>query len=608
MKIEWRKIWKKQYGIWIIFLGFLLKIVVLYYQGESIYIETLIKTQKAAYTEYMEQVGGRLTEEKIIWIETEKERIEQNLAERENAWDRYSKKEINLQEFTDIVEKTARDQDNKAVFDLLYQTMENEREKENGYLLNPNGWITLLGQEHLDWVLPILVILLVSPLFSVEYESEMHLILKTSKYGRTRLFVEKMLVIIGTSIVVTAIDCSIEFLIVQWRDGLSCLEAPIQSIRVFQDSPYDITLMETFFLQFLMKLYGCLYVSAILVFLSVICKATTVTLFAGSMITLLPYFLLERIQLYQLPVPTGFFIPAGFYAGIDMQQKNLVTVEPKAFVIMMIITVVILFVLILLAHNWYKKEVWKKRTWIVIITVGVIGLGLFTVYKNWKPEWVSDGESQYDSFTRGMVEENETWKFEIVDGRIKVQEKNFPQESYWLDELLMESQSTISWMQLMENKLYYLEVIVGRENRIIQLDLSSFQTKVIYCERDSREGNPYFLNLHSEKNSSGKIFWNMDKFVIENGTLIFISDNLYCVDFQSGNKKQIDFIYLKQFAVQDNYVYYMNRRMQLCAYSIQTDVVETVMDYPCISFKVEDGTIYYQKEDEKWYALEETVS
>ena len=44
MRVEWKKIWKKQYGIWILFFGFLLKIVVLYYQGESIYIENLIQT------------------------------------------------------------------------------------------------------------------------------------------------------------------------------------------------------------------------------------------------------------------------------------------------------------------------------------------------------------------------------------------------------------------------------------------------------------------------------------------------------------------------------------------------------------------------------------
>ena len=210
MRVEWKKIWKKQYGIWILFFGFLLKIVVLYYQGESIYIENLIQTQKEAYTEYIRQVGGKLTEKTITWMETEKERIEQSLEKREQAWDWYSKKEINLQEFTDIIGKSEKDQDNKAVFDLLYQTMEREREKENGYLLNPNGWITLLGQEHLDWILPILMILLISPIFSIEYESEMHLILKTSKYGRTRLFIEKLLVMIGTGIVVTTVDCGIE--------------------------------------------------------------------------------------------------------------------------------------------------------------------------------------------------------------------------------------------------------------------------------------------------------------------------------------------------------------------------------------------------------------
>lgn len=604
MRVEWKKIWKKQYGIWILFFGFLLKIVVLYYQGESIYIENLIQTQKEAYTEYIRQVGGKLTEKTITWMETEKERIEQSLEKREQAWDWYSKKEINLQEFTDIIGKSEKDQDNKAVFDLLYQTMEREREKENGYLLNPNGWITLLGQEHLDWILPILMILLISPIFSIEYESEMHLILKTSKYGRTRLFIEKLLVMIGTGIVVTTVDCGIEFIFVQWRDGLSCLEAPIQSIRVFQDSPYNITLIETFLLQSLMKLYGCLYLSVILVFLSIICKATTTVLFAGSMITLLPYFLLEKIQLYQLPFPTGFFIPAGFYAGIDMQQKNLVTVEPKKFIIMMIITTVILSILLLLAYNWYKKEIWEKKRWIAIISIGVTCFVILALYKNFKQEWIPDNEIAYDSFTRGIIEENETWRFEIVEGRIKVQEKRSPEESYWLDELLMEPQSTISWMQLLENKLYYLQIITGRENRIVELDLSSFETKTIYCERDSREGNPYFLNIHSERNSSGKIFQNIDKFVIDSGRLIFMSDNLYCIDSQTGEKKQIDFIYLKQFVVQDGYVYYMNRRMQLCAYSIQTDTVKTVMDDPCLDFKVEDEMIYYCREDGNWYPLE----
>ena len=103
MRVEWKKIWKKQYGIWILFFGFLLKIVVLYYQGESIYIENLIQTQKEAYTEYIRQVGGKLTEKTITWMETEKERIEQSLEKREQAWDWYSKKEINLQEFTDII-------------------------------------------------------------------------------------------------------------------------------------------------------------------------------------------------------------------------------------------------------------------------------------------------------------------------------------------------------------------------------------------------------------------------------------------------------------------------------------------------------------------------
>ena len=136
------------------------------------------------------------------------------------------------------------------------------------------------------------------------------------------------------------------------------------------------------------------------------------------------------------------------------------------------------------------------------------------------------------------------------------------------------------------------------------MDLSSFETKTIYCQRDSREGNPYFLNIHSERNSSGKIFQNIDKFVIDSGRLIFMSDNLYCIDSQTGEKKQIDFIYLKQFVVQDGYVYYMNRRMQLCAYSIQMDTVKTVMDDPCLDFKVEDEMIYYCREDGNWYPLE----
>lgn len=250
----------------------------------------------AAYHGYMTELQGPITDEKREWIKNERLYIESILERSYEIDAAYQNFELSLDEYQEFIQQreyaTSR-QD-------LFRTIENHvkyidemcRSGHEAWFVYDTGWTTLIFSDF-DWTLYAVILLICVGSFASEYDSKSSTggfvqILRTTKYGRHKTYISKILAGAILSVILTIVWNLIDFLWLYKSYDLPLWNAPIHSIEALGGLKKDMSIY-----QYLMYFYGIRILAGIIfsVFIcsiSEILKKHIAILTSTVLITLLP--------------------------------------------------------------------------------------------------------------------------------------------------------------------------------------------------------------------------------------------------------------------------------------------------------------------------------
>ncbi len=315
MAFEWKKIFIKQRGIWIIIIMVLLKVVLTLVSGFDSH--DIINRNSNGYSFYINQYKGKLTEKMEKEIRAEYYAVGHAAGELEDLSRQWLEGKIDKIQYESMSKKCYERQKNSAVFHVVYnQFYYTSQAPDERYMMDGRGWSTLLNHDKPDFLLLLCLIILLTPVFCNEYESGMNALLLSSKNGKYRTCVHKLVAGIAISVGITVLFSVVEFVCIDALIGLKDGGFPLQSLEFFQNSEYRITLNQAFLAVISLRIMGSMLLAACISLVGILSRKSIVTLFAGSVLAFLPHILLKgNSLLYYLPLPSGLLTGVGYIWG-----------------------------------------------------------------------------------------------------------------------------------------------------------------------------------------------------------------------------------------------------------------------------------------------------
>ncbi len=358
----------KQKAIFFILIFALIKLVFLF--SSSGYSVEITEQNKILYKEYLMHVNGMLTDDKEDFIESEKLKIDRAASEKDNINNNYINGKISEEDYILKIQNIDSSLKKSDAFKILYdQYLFVKQNPTERYFLYINGWNNFLSNENLDIILVILLLIVITPIFTKEYEKDMIPLIITSKKGKILVPVSK-LIAAGVITVFAALSFLIlEYLFFKIKYGLPFGSYPIQSIPFFKTSQYDLSLEKAYLLICVIKITGFLVFTCAISFVSVALKKTVISLFLCISSVLIPYFIFFNDSAkYELPLPLGFMIGNGYLRGTNVKDisKNVIgfsEVSRQSFMLEIVYLFILstLFVItLILAFSKLSRKVGKK--------------------------------------------------------------------------------------------------------------------------------------------------------------------------------------------------------------------------------------------------------
>lgn len=368
---ELNKVLVKQNGFIFIMLFIFIKLGVLF-SLDNISVE-LKGESKTIYKDYLERLKGELTEDKKNFIKGEKEKIEKITLEKKQLANDYCNGKIEdeiyslrMNEINNILKQADAFQ---VVNDQYEYIKENPKDR---YFLYTTGWYNLLGNENLDMTLVFGLLIIITPIFTYEYEKDMMSLILTSKHGKRIVPIHKIIVATFISIIITSIFLMMDYLYFKFKYSLPYGNFPLKSLVYFKTSYYDISLIQAFKYISLIKVTGYLVFTYLIMFTAIVIRKTVLTLFTSLSFIVIPYiiYLNDSIK-YKLPLPLGFMIGSGYFRGTikadDIVNKTINFIEVSAYEFKLqfgYMAILATFFIFLAINKFSKFKTTSKNIWI----------------------------------------------------------------------------------------------------------------------------------------------------------------------------------------------------------------------------------------------------
>lgn len=359
---EFYKIMIKQKAIMYTFLFICIKLVSLLLSS-SYSVETT-EQNKILYKQYLINVNGKLTEEKERFITDEEKQMNEKNSEKINIVSKYLNREISEEEYILKLKDIDNALKKRDAFKILYDQYQYvKQDPENRYFLYTNGWTNLLAPDSPDMILIFLLLIVITPIFTYEYEKNMVPLILTSKKGKAMVPIHKIIAASIITIAVTISFSAIEYIYCYLKYGLPSGDFPLQSVPFFKTSRYHLSLNQAYLYISLIKVIGFLAFTYLIIFVSVASRKTVIALFASLSGILVPYFIYfdDSIK-YKLPLPLGFMIGNGYFRGSDDGIKTVrgavkfLEISKQAFILELVYMIILSSLLVMASAFMFSKS------------------------------------------------------------------------------------------------------------------------------------------------------------------------------------------------------------------------------------------------------------
>ena len=246
----------------------------------------------ARYRSYMTLLEGEATDEKLTYIQEERDVVDEILGSEKTMQDKYFQAEISYEEYAEYLDTLedakVRDQALLQVESRRDHILALRAEGQEAYFLYDTGWNHLLTLGF-DYLLYVAVLLLFAGLFASEYRAGMTPILRATKGGRGQTFAVKLaltvILALGLGIAFAAIDYNA--VIPLYRFPAS--DAPAASLLIFGGLRGGMTVEQLFWVYEILRALGFILLAVATVSLSALFEKAVSCMSTVAAVTLIPY-------------------------------------------------------------------------------------------------------------------------------------------------------------------------------------------------------------------------------------------------------------------------------------------------------------------------------
>ena len=623
-RFEWEKMMLRQRGLLILVVYFILQLAFLVVTDAPYHEERI--TFGEQYQKYLEQVRGKYTKEKGDFLEREAEKIggaaERIVSVRQDYYGgKISEKEYERerQEISEILK-------NKNGFEALYQQYLYVCEgKGNHYFLDDNGWSGLLSDNHPDFLLILALVLLVTPVLCREYETQMDVLMLTSRQGRESRRA-KVLLSLAVSLLMGLGSSLMELAFYSVKYGLPDGSFPLQSVEYFGNSTAAFSFWQTWLAGTGMKILGCLLLVMEILFFSSLVKKVALTVLAVIASAVLPYLGLNSSALLRLPLPVSFLMGVDFWKGSQYQAdevsgKDVLVYREVTGREMIILLAVAMAILVIFAvavalrnRNQYdgvgKKSLSARAG--ILLALLMAGSSLVLVGCSGHGEMEQGGAVCYNVKTAEEYRDDSLCVSFPENGGIPIlSEENGVEEELVKSPMLAMGKGAGGSAEIKGifgdgSAIYYMKEETERQmNRvgryhsdvatvsIVRMDQKSHQEEVIF-EKDVSSGKSV-LGIEYAVNNRWEFLSACGRFFLNDSYLFFLdSENrIRQVDRKTEEITFPDIQWNDNIGFDGEKIYFQNEAGMLCAYCIEEGKIEQYEKVVMSSFYLQGNYIYY---------------
>lgn len=581
IRYEWKKLLFKRRGLALIAAFLAAQALLLLFLRPY---DEVLERNRAVYENYLAQVEGPLTAEKRAYLETEMERLNSIHQELEQLKLDYYSGTVSEEDYRLGFDRLQPEDAKYTGFSKLYSQYIYVRESPDRSFLYTGGWETLLTDWEPDYLMLMLLILLLTPIFCEEYTCNMDDILRTQKHSARYHVGVKLTVALCLTGALTAAVQTMELVFCAVRFGLPDGSYSLQSVMSFGSSPWKLSLWEAFWVQFGLKELGYLYCAVLILFLSVLLEKFSLTLMASVALLPLPFLTLEPSAF--LTVPGPWVLTIGSICLRDGQLPSLIVVG------------LLMIGMILFLHQKSSNHQLRQRFLPCAI---LILLPILAGCTN-EPSPVIWNRSESNTY--------ETERYSIrmdYDGATLTDLTDGTQVDFPLDSAanvtitcgssIFGRGDTVWYLRTTTHQPYAGWDTIHTDCDLVKLDLTTMQESVVYqwnedqtwffglLDRESMAPNSYLFELlfvHGDKvyylDSMEYAVMSMDLLTghtnvvlssLNSQDLAYDGENLYYLDsynrlvihnLNSGTKQAIDEVVANEFLLTPDGIYFQNRR------------------------------------------------
>ncbi|TCO72166.1 ABC transporter permease [Marinisporobacter balticus] len=625
MNYEMKKMYIHQKGILFVGLFIVLSMILLFVRDKPVNLS--FEESRSQYDVYLEKVEGRLTEQTEQFLLDESHKINQAKINLDKVYDSYYDGNITEDDFLqerNHLEEVLYNQDGfERIFEQYLYVRENPEQR---YFLYTNGWDGLLSNDNLDFLIVLLILVLVTPVFCHEYQCAMNSLGLTMEKGGRHQAICKILLVLVSVAVLVLFSFGFRYLFFSLKYGLKNGAYPLQSLSYYSTTTKNVSLMETFIYTSMIKLLGYISFSALILFLSVWIKRYTLTLFASTAVILLPFFGMGTSSAkYIFTGPLGLMLANGFFRGnlyeIDQltDREYLVFQEIPVRTIFILIFIVLcvmllmLFILLCLRSNvWHKakKTNANKRIAISIMLCIVLfgmtgcshkvqlGYDIYNYHSNRTFQ-----NSKYRFYVDSSNLDNERLVFEDIERGVVEDLVRTPLKSSVQIERTVYGNG---------DYVYYIKYNLNKSGpniypdriSVIEVDTGTFKEKIIY-EKPIDRTKQYFMGSVTLNNEDYFSLDNTNGFFLDQNSIYFIGDGVQQVNRRSGQIQTINIPTNGNIAYDGQRIFFIGDRYQLSYYDTHTKEFSTVPEIIATKFFLDDNKVFFLNplDGEKLYVL-----
>lgn len=519
------------------------------------------------YLYYHEHLQGKITLDKLDFINTEEKNINGFEEKRELLEEQYKNNEITDKQYIESLEILNTYHYRASVFeDIVEYTNYIQTDVDREFINERNM------NSYFEMSIPFLLIvaIILNIVISFQNEESMYLLTNTTLVGRNKLIRTKIVTLIGINSLMFIFYFLMNFLLEYNFNYISELFVKIDSIRMFEGSFFHGNILTMIFILFFMEWIAVIFLSFItsLLYLKVRIGSLKLCILEIGVYAISFFLFVNTKWLYYI-LPIGFFNPIRYFVDKNMMD---VAISMQPFFMKDLIMTIFIALIILIFIFLKRKKIFKMP---IILSI----LILMSACQNQK---IQVKDMIYDNINGFNY--NEEVSIYTVDNQLIDLDT---EKEYQINRDPLKNIETINTGYMYYQFFYYTEI--GEDEWSLQrLDTTSFEQTEIY------RSSLYKYDILGNITSSAR--YNMPK-------QIYVSDGNVYIVFSNrvevlSSAYDIETLFEQQafiLKIEQEDMYYINDKNQLEVFNMNTHNHKLYLDTLISNAYIDDEYIYYTR-------------